>query len=75
MVFGFADSTEKTMIIEDVPQEDVGDIKDNILAVNENLNGAYNALYNTFISNAGASFTGIISGKLVTVEEDVIYNG
>ena len=73
VVLGFADSSEKS--IEDVPDEAVGDIRDIVLAINLNANGEYNPFYQTFLSNGGASFSSITAAKLVSVEEEVVYNG
>ncbi len=74
LTLAFADS-EKIFTIEGIPEDGVPDIKDNILAVNANQNGAYDALYATFLSNAGASFVGITAGRIVSIQEEVIYNG
>lgn len=75
VVLGFADSSEKSFTIEDVPDEAVGDIRDIVLAINLNANGEYNPFYQTFLSNGGASFSSITAAKLVSVEEEVVYNG
>lgn len=75
LTLSFADSSTRVYTIEDVSDEDVSDVKDNIIAVNANANGQYAPLYQTFVSPSGFSFVNISAAKITSVEEDVIYNG
>lgn len=76
LVFQYADSSTRNYVMEDVPQSAVGNIKNTILAINANENGTYAAFYATFVSSNGSAVSSILNTtKLVTVEEEVIYNG
>ncbi len=75
LTLSFADLSSRTITIEDVPAQNLMQIKSKVKAVNANVDGAYNALYQSFVSNDGDNFVSISSAKIVSIEEDVIYNG
>ena len=71
----YDDNSTRTYTFENVASEDLGDVKDKILAINANANNEYANFYQTFVSNDGEPFTKIESAKIVTIEEEVIYSG
>ena len=71
----YDDNSTRTYTFENVASEDLGDVKDKILAINANANNEYANFYQTFVSNDGEPVTKIESAKIVTIEEEVIYSG
>ena len=71
----FEDDSTRTYTFENVNSADLPDVKSKILAINANANNEYANFYQTFISPYGEPVTKIESAKIVTTEEEVIYNG
>lgn len=70
LVLVFADSTSRTYTLNGMEQEAVPDVKDKILALNENMPENFKR---TFVSNNGAQCATIANAKIVSIEEEVIY--
>lgn len=71
ITLAFQDSTSRTYTFSGVEEEAVPDVKDKILAINANMPEAFKR---TFVSNAGAQCVMISAGKIISIEEEVIYN-
>ena len=71
----YDDDTTRNYTFENVAAVDLPNVKDVVLAINKNQNSQYAAFYSTFISNEGASVASIDAAKIVTIEEEVLYNG
>ena len=71
----YDDDSTRNYMFENVAAVDLPNVKDVVLAINKNQNSQYAAFYSTFISNEGASVTGIDAAKIVSIEEEVLYNG
>lgn len=74
MTYAFHDSTSKNFVLEDVPVDNLGQVKAKVKAINANASGEYNPFRNLFVSNAGASFAEISVARIIQVEEEVLYN-
>ena len=71
----YSDDSTRNYTFENVAAVDLPNVKDVVLAINKNQNSQYAAFYSTFISNEGASVTGIDAAMIVSIEEEVLYNG
>ena len=71
----FNDNSTRNIVFEDVPNEDVVNVKAKIKEINANANNEYANFYQTFISDDGAAFLKIESCKIVSTQEEVIYSG
>ena len=71
----YDDSTTRNYTFENVATVDFPNVKGVVKAINKNQNDQYATFYSTFISNEGASVARINSAKIVTIEEEVLYNG
>ena len=71
----YDDDTTRNYTFENVATVDLPNVKGVVKAINKNQNDQYAAFYSTFISNEGASVARINSAKIVTIEEEVLYNG
>lgn len=71
----YEDDSTRNYVFEDVAAADLLNIRDKINAINENANNEYQNFYKTFISDDGEPVSKIISAKIVSLEEEVIYNG
>ena len=70
----YDDDSTRNYTFENVAAVDLPNVKDVVLAINKNQNSQYAAFYSTFISNEGASVARINAAKIVTIEEEVLYN-
>ena len=70
----YNDDTTRNYTFENVATVDLPNVKGVVKAINKNQNDQYAAFYSTFISNEGASVSRINSAKIVTIEEEVLYN-
>ena len=71
----FADNSTRTYVFEDVPSENISSVKANIFAINANADNEYENFYKTFVSKDGEAVTKISACKIVSIEEEVIYDG
>ena len=71
----YSDDSTRNYTFENVAAVDLPNVKDVIKAINKTQDSQYAACYSTFISNEGASVTGIDAAKIVSIEEEVLYNG
>ena len=71
----YDDDSTRNYTFENVASNDLMAVKDVVKAINKNQDSQYAAFYSTFISNEGASVTGIDAAKIVSIEEEVLYNG
>ena len=71
----YDDSTTRNYTFENVAAVDLPNVKGVVKAINKNQDNQYAAFYSTFISNEGTSVTGIDAAKIVSIEEEVLYNG
>ena len=71
----YEDDSTRNYVFENVAAADLLNIRDKINAINENANNEYQNFYKTFISDDGEPVSKIISAKIVSLEEEVIYNG
>lgn len=70
----FEDYSSRSYTFEDVSDNDLPNVKDVVLAINQNENNQYAAFYSTFISNDGAPVTKIEAARIVSTEEEVLYS-
>ena len=71
----YDDDSTRNYTFENVAAVDLPNVKDVVLAINKNQNSQYAAFSSTFISNEGASVASIDAAKIVSIEEEVLYNG
>lgn len=71
----YNDGETRNITFENVASADLPDVKDKILAINENANNEYANFYQTFVSDDGEAVVKIESCKIVSIEEEVIYSG
>ena len=71
----YEDDSTRKYTFENVATADLPSVKAKILAINENANNEYANFYQTFVSKDGEAFTRIESAKIVSIDEEVIYNG
>lgn len=71
----YEDDTTRNYTFEDVAPSDLSGILPAIKAVNANENDAYANFYNTFVSKEGAKVRKIVEGRIISTQEDEIYNG
>lgn len=71
----YDDNSTRNYTFENVQNADLADVKDKIIAINENANNEYENFYKTFVSIDGEAVINIESCKIVVIEEEVIYSG
>lgn len=71
ITLAFEDSTSRTYNLSGVEESEVSEIKDRILALKANMPENFKR---TFVSNNGEQCTTIATAKIISVEEEVIYN-
>lgn len=71
----YEDGSTRNYTFEDVADSDLNRIKAKIKAINENSNDEYANFYKTFISEDGNAVIEINSCKIISYQEEVIYNG
>lgn len=71
----FADETNKTYTLSDVPESVLTDVANRVKAINNSTAENVNDFKSTFVSNGGASYVSISAAHIITTTEDVIYNG
>ena len=71
----FDDDSTRNITFEGVDSSVLADVKDKVIAINENANNEYANFYATFVSDDGEPVVKIESCKLVSTEEEVIYSG
>ena len=71
----YEDDSTRNYTFENVNSADLLTVKDKINAINANANNEYANFYQTFVSKDGEAVTKIESAKIVSIEEEVIYNG
>ena len=64
----YEDDSTRNYTFENVQNADLANVKDKIIAINENF-------YKTFVSIDGEAVINIESCKIVVIEEEVIYSG
>lgn len=71
----YADSSTRNYTFEDVADEDLRNVKSVVKTINKNENNQYASFYATFISPDGAAVSKIDAARILSVEEEVLYNG
>lgn len=71
----YEDDTTRTYTFENVQNDAIMTVKAKILAVNANSDGEYDNFYQIFVSDDGEAVTKIESCKIVSVEEEILYEG
>ena len=71
----FDDDSTRNITFEGVDSSVLADVKDKVIAINENANNEYENFYATFVSDDGEPVVKIESCKLVSTQEEVIYSG
>ena len=71
----YEDDTTRTYTFENVQNDAIMTVKAKILDINANSDGEYNNFYQIFVSDDGEAVTKIESCKIVSVEEEIIYEG
>ena len=70
----YNDNSIRNYTFENVATVDLPNVKGVVKAINKNQDTHDAAVYSTFISHEGASVARINSAKIVTIEEEVLYN-
>lgn len=70
----YADNTTRNYTFENVTNATLISIKAAIVAINKNENDQFAAFYSTFISQNGAAVTRIDSAKIVSIQEEVLFD-
>lgn len=72
----FEDDTTRIYTLPDIPASITAEsIEAAVNAINNETATNVADFKKTFVSNAGESYVAIVGAKLITTEEDVIYNG
>lgn len=77
--FVYEDSTSRTYTFNGVADENLSAVKAKVILMNDNLahSTSYTvgaALSNTFVSDAGSKLKMITEARLISTEQEVIYN-
>ena len=70
----YSDNSTRNYTFENVADANLLAIKAAIVAVNKNDNDQYAAFYSTFISTDGAPVTRIDSAKIISTQEEVLFD-
>ncbi len=71
ITLAYDDATRRNYTFSGVAEEEIADVKDRILAINANMPANFRS---TFVSEGGTQVKMIAAGKIITLEEEVIYN-